>query len=49
MYGSLLNNKVPELWENVGYASLKPLAGWIKDLGARVNFLNDWLMNGNPI
>ena len=42
MYTSLLNNKVPEMWQKVAYPSLKNLASWIKDLKERVAFLRDW-------
>ena len=31
MYQSLLNNRVPLLWEENAYPSLKPLASWIRD------------------
>lgn len=31
MYQSLLNNRVPLLWEESAYPSLKPLASWIRD------------------
>lgn len=47
-YSSLLNNFVPKLWSKVAYPSLKPLAAWINDLKERVNFIHNWLVNGNP-
>lgn len=37
-YYSLLNNKVPKLWEKVSYLSLKPLSSWTTDLAERVAF-----------
>ena len=40
--------KVPKLWEEVAYPSLKPLGSWISDLKERVKFMSDWLINGNP-
>jgi len=46
MYGSMLNNQVPDNWENVAYPSLKPLASWVKDLHARIEMLRYWLVNG---
>lgn len=49
MYTSLLNNKVPALWEKVAYPSLKPLASWIEDLKKRVAFMKSWLEVGNPV
>lgn len=49
MYVSMLKKQTPELWiEKVGYPSLKPLMSWVADLCLRVEFVNDWLMNGNP-
>lgn len=47
-YFSLLNNQVPNQWLSVAYPSLKPLASWINDLKKRVEFMNNWLVNGNP-
>ncbi len=47
-YYSLLNNKVPPLWTNYAYPSLKPLAAWVTDLKERVAFMNSWLIEGNP-
>ena len=48
MYTSFLNNSVPDLWETVGFASLKPLASWVKDLIGRVAFFRKWLIEGQP-
>ena len=44
---SLFDNKVPELWEDVGFLSLKPLASWIQDLNYRIKFLSYWIEGGN--
>ena len=33
-------------WEAVAYPSLKPLISWIKDLKARIVFLDNWLVTG---
>ena len=35
-------------WAKVAYPSLKPLATWFTDMVKRVEFLNNWLTNGNP-
>ena len=43
-----LDDKVPAQWEAVGYPSLKPLASWVPDLIARVQFLSNWLYEGSP-
>lgn len=48
MYTALLNNTVPKNWEDAAYPSLKPLASWVKDLHARIEFMRDWLINGQP-
>jgi dynein heavy chain len=48
MYNNFLNNKVPTVWEKVGYPSLKPLNSWVVDLIKRVDFIGSWLYNGNP-
>merc|ERR1711871_1501738 len=37
-YTATLNNQVPENWASVAYPSLKPLASWMEDLIARLNF-----------
>eukprot|EP00828_Plagiopyla_frontata_P006295 TRINITY_DN1271_c0_g3_i1.p1 TRINITY_DN1271_c0_g3~~TRINITY_DN1271_c0_g3_i1.p1 ORF type:complete len:1785 (-),score=242.13 TRINITY_DN1271_c0_g3_i1:82-5436(-) len=46
MYQKIFNNQVPNNWEEVAYPSLKPLVSWIKDLKARIKFLDTWLMTG---
>ena len=46
MYNSMLNNKVPEMWQFHAYPSLKPLASWIENLQQRVEFLKTWLLKG---
>ena len=47
-YTAMLNNQVPANWAGVAYPSLKPLASWIEDLVARLNFMRNWLVNGPP-
>lgn len=42
----MFNNQVPSVW--AAYPSLKPLASWVTDLEARINFLQDWIDNGIP-
>jgi dynein heavy chain len=49
MYNSFQNGKVPRNWEKVAYPSLKPLMSWYKDLIDRVAFMNEWLINGQPL
>lgn len=48
VYNSFLNKKVPKIWENVAYPSLKTLPFWVKDLRQRVAFIEDWKLNGYP-
>ena len=48
VYAALLSNRVPQQWAKVGYPSLLPLQGWLKDLQARVAFFQAWLRRGQP-
>jgi len=48
MYTSMLNNKVPKLWEGKAYPSLRPLASWFEDMLLRVKFVDDWIHIGKP-
>jgi dynein heavy chain len=43
MFDSFMLRKVPELWENVAYPSLKPLGAWVADLIARIAFMKEWV------
>ena len=47
-YTAMLNNQVPANWANVAYPSLKPLASWLQDLIARLEFMRTWLVHGPP-
>jgi len=49
VFGAMVNNTVPTPWSKAAYPSLKPLASWIKDLYARIDFIRGWLINGQPI
>jgi dynein heavy chain len=48
MYISFINGKVPALWTNAAYPSLKPLVSWFADLVARVDFIKTWATKGEP-
>lgn len=48
MANSFFDGKVPQMWHKVSYPSLKPLAGWVADLLARLQMFQKWLDNGSP-
>ena len=48
MFNNIIDRKVPVLWEDVGYPSLKPLGSWMVDLNNRVDFIGHWLYSGSP-
>ncbi|CAM9286047.1 unnamed protein product [Ectocarpus sp. 6 AP-2014] len=48
VYSQFLVNQVPVEWRRRGFASLKPLGSWMKDLRWRVRFFELWLERGNP-
>lgn len=48
MYKSMLNNKVPEMWADKAYPSLKPLSSWVENLKQRIEFIKMWLEVGKP-
>ena len=41
-FNSILVQKVPQIWEENSYPSLKPLASWLKDLKKRTQFFGMW-------
>jgi len=48
MATALFNNQVPAMWAKKAYPSLKPLAAWVQDLQARIDFLKKWIDHGIP-
>lgn len=48
MFNSIIDKKVPLLWEDVAYPSLKPLGSWMEDLINRIEFMGSWLYEGPP-
>ncbi|XP_053995639.1 dynein axonemal heavy chain 1-like [Hylaeus anthracinus] len=45
---SLYNNRIPKVWQDKGYPSLKPLGAWFFDLKDRIAFLRSWEARGIP-
>ncbi|KAF5843851.1 dynein, axonemal, heavy chain 1, partial [Dunaliella salina] len=45
---ALAIGRVPRLWQATSFPSLKPLAGYIKDLMARLDMLSTWYKKGQP-
>ncbi|CAE7603886.1 DNAH7, partial [Symbiodinium microadriaticum] len=41
-------NQVPRYWSSKAYPSMKPLAAWVDDLMARLQFINNWIETGVP-
>ncbi|XP_031787006.1 dynein heavy chain 1, axonemal isoform X2 [Nasonia vitripennis] len=44
----MYSNRVPENWQSLAFASLKPLGAWMEDLRRRVGFIRSWQVEGIP-
>lgn len=49
MMNDFLDGKVPGMWVNWAYPSLKPLNSWFDDFLERVIFMRAWLEEGMPM
>ncbi|XP_052828077.1 dynein axonemal heavy chain 3 [Octopus bimaculoides] len=45
---SMIVGKVPAVWAEKSYPSLKPLGSYVSDLLARIQFFNHWISEGQP-
>merc|ERR1739848_837653 len=42
---SIYDGKVPATWEKVAFVSMRPLAGWLEHLIARMKQLSEWALD----
>lgn len=48
VFNSMLIGKVPNMWADKSYPSLKPLGSYLSDLMNRLTFFETWIEKGPP-
>jgi dynein heavy chain, axonemal len=48
MGNSMVQGRVPAMWNKVSYPSLKPLGSWVMDFARRLEYLSLWTREGKP-
>jgi dynein heavy chain len=48
VYNSMLTGRLPNMWANKSYPSLKPLGSYLTDLMTRLKFFQNWIDHGPP-
>uniref|UniRef100_A0A182JZE6 Dynein heavy chain n=1 Tax=Anopheles christyi TaxID=43041 RepID=A0A182JZE6_9DIPT len=49
IYRAFGNNQVPQIWHPKGYLSTKALASWVTDLQHRIEYVQNWCVEGLPV
>eukprot|EP00998_Keelungia_sp_KM082_P011718 NODE_7_length_4287_cov_44.299519_g6_i0.p1 GENE.NODE_7_length_4287_cov_44.299519_g6_i0~~NODE_7_length_4287_cov_44.299519_g6_i0.p1 ORF type:complete len:1396 (-),score=498.52 NODE_7_length_4287_cov_44.299519_g6_i0:98-3715(-) len=48
VFNAMYDGRIPKLWMNRSYPSLKPLGAYVADLMKRLKFFESWLESGPP-
>ena len=49
MVNQMYSNTLPSAWRPNSYPSLKPLASYMQDFAARIDFYQKWIREGPPL